>query len=355
MLTPTEVAYLTADAWRSAAIAGRQANADTAVHASQLHDCPRRLHYRVQDVPASDPNVDDLGILAHWGTALHEFYLPYLADQWRARHGGTVTVEPRLETVVEGVTVVARPDLVAVGADGIASLFEFKTTGKAGVDAALAGNPRTSHLDQCRLGAHLLEATTGAPVDAYWIYYLDRADPERHWALVHRPWNDDEAAQGEALVTYAGAVGSDIAAAPRWFGRHPADAAAPHSPCRACPWMSTCLGKNQADPIRAEAAAAIVEAIERHDEALSEAETTLAEFLAAKAGVERYRRGKEYLTDLVAHLQLPPGEYRFGEAVRTLVWREGHDRTDAAAAAAALERAGIAVPKRRTAGYYQLK
>lgn len=343
-------------AWHQATRDNQAAHAAPAVSASQLHECPRALHYRAQSVPPTDPAPLKLNLLAHFGTAVHDFYLPYLAKAWLENDAVADTdVEPALDITVDNVHIVAHPDLVITYTDGTAALLELKTTGKAGVDAALAGEPKAAHLDQCRLGAALIEHTSGAPVVGYWMYYLDRADPERHWAIVERPWNAEEAQRGYDLIDYAARIGRHEADAPRWFGAARADAHAPHSPCTACPWQSQCLGKDPADPIRAEAADELLTAVTDAATDIDTAEAHLAEFLARTAEVDRYRKGKSHLIDLVEHLGLEPGDYHIRGSVKTLVWREGHDRTDTAACVKILEDLGHTVPKSRTSGYYQLK
>jgi PD-(D/E)XK nuclease superfamily protein len=359
MPTNKDVARITANAWRAATSANRQANADHAIHASQLHNCPRALHYRVNAVPHTDATTPEMAIPAHWGTALHAFYLPYLAQQWKTTPGvAEVDIEPVLSLPRRDTgeaLIVARPDLRIAFDDGQMGLFELKTTGKAGVDAALAGEPKLAHLDQCRLGALLMEYLCGSPVAGYWIYYLDRADPEHHWALVERAWNDDEATRARSLLDNAVAISADITAAPRWFGRYDADAHAPFSPCQRCPWQSRCLGKDAGEDARAEAGAELVAAVAAARDQIGHGEAALAEFLKLKAGVERARKGKEYLTDLIAHLGLEPGEYALDGVRRTLVWREGHDRADITECVRMLEDLGKAVPKKRTSGFFQIK
>lgn len=359
MPTNTDVSRILAGAWRAATRANRQANADAAIHASQMHECPRALHYRSNAVPHSDTVAEDMAILAHWGTALHQFYLPYVAEQWRQSPGvASVEVEPVLSIPRSDngePLLVARPDLVITFDDGQKALLELKTTGKAGVDAALAGEPKTAHLDQCRLSAFLLEMTSAAPVTGYWIYYLDRSAPERHWALIERAWNGEEINRAQDLAGQAVAITVDIASAPRWFGRHERDAAAPFSPCQRCPWVSMCLGKDNADPVRAEAAAELVDAVAAAADHTNDAEADLAQFLRLRAGIDKARKGKEYLTDLIMHLGLEPGEYAVGGLKRTLVWREGHDRADITECVRMLEDLGKAIPKKRTSGFYQVK
>lgn len=359
MLNEHDVARLTGDAWRAATSANRQANLDTAIHASQLHQCPRALHYRATGTAHTDTVPDTLSIKAHWGTALHDFYLHHLADQFRSRPDvAEVEIEPVLAVPRSdgtGPALVARPDLSVQFTDGSIGIFEFKTTGKAGVDAALAGEPKTAHLDQCRFASALTEALSGSPVCGYWIYYLDRADPERHWALVARPWTEAEQDAAQHLVDYAVAVATDINAAPRWFGRASSEAAAPHSPCQQCPWQTGCLGKDAADTVRAEAAAELVAATAKAKSDMDEAEQTLAAFLKQRGVIDRYRKGKEYLTELVAYLGLEPGEYELDGVARTLVWREGHDRTDTAACVKMLEDLGKPIPKSRTSGFFQIR
>lgn len=359
MPTNKDVARITANAWRAATSANRQANADHAIHASQLHNCPRALHYRVNAVPHTDEVGAEMAIRAHWGTALHQFYLPYLAEQWRATSGvAEVDVEPVLSVPhrqTGEALIVARPDLGIVFDDGHRGLFELKTTSKAGVDAALAGEPKLAHLDQCRLGALLMEYLSGAPVAGYWIYYLDRAEPEWHWALVERSWNDEEQDRAQELLDHAVSVAADITGAPRWFGRFDADAHAPFSQCHRCPWQSRCLGKSPGEDARAEAGAELVAAVDAARAQIDQAEATLAEFLKIKAGVERARKGKEYLTDLITYLGLEPGEYALDGVRRTLVWREGHDRADITECVRMLEDLGKPVPKKRTSGFFQIK
>lgn len=356
MFTAQDAAGVAGAAWHQATRDNQAAHADQVVSASQLHECPRALHYRAQGTPTSDTVAAKLNLLAHFGTAVHDFYLPYLAKAWLEQNAvADVDIEPAIEVTVDGVRIVAHPDLVITYTDGTASVLELKTTGKAGVDAALAGDPKAAHLDQCRLGAALIEHTTGAPVTGYWIYYLDRADPERHWALVDRHWSVEEAQRGYDLIDYAARVGSNEAEAPRWFGAARADAHAPHSPCLACPWQSTCLGKDPADPVRAEAADELLAAIADAAVDIDSAEAHLAEFLTRTAEVEKYRKGKSHLIDLVEYLGLEPGDYHIRGSVKTLVWRDGHDRTDTAACVKILEDLGKPVPKSRTSGYYQLK
>jgi hypothetical protein len=356
MFTAQDAAGVAGAAWHQATRDNHTAHNTQAVSASQLHECPRALHYRAQGTPATDQVGQKLNLLAHFGTAVHDFYLPYLAGAWLAQDAvADADIEPTIETTAGGVRIVAHPDLVITYNDGTASILELKTTGRAGVDAALAGEPKTAHLDQCRLGAALIEHTTGTPVVGYWIYYLDRADPERHWALVDRPWNNTEAQRGADLIDYAARVGAHEGDAPRWFGTARSDAHAPHSPCLACPWQSQCLGKDPADPVRGEAADELLAAIDTAGTDIDSAEAALAEFLARTAEVEKYRKGKSHLVDLVEHLGLEPGDYHIRGSVKTLVWREGHDRTDTAACVKILEGLGTPVPKSRTSGYYQLK
>jgi hypothetical protein len=359
MINQHDIAQLTSDAWRLATEANRQANADAAIHASQLHSCPRALHYRYHRVPHSDPLQPELAIKAHIGTALHDFYLTYLARAFEARDDvESVEIEPVLAIPRSGsdeAALVARPDLAVHFTDGQIGIFEFKTTGKAGVDAVLAGEVKPAHLSQCRFAAALAEALSGAPVCGYWLYYLDRSDPQRHWAVVARTWNTHEQAEGQHLIDYAASVAADINAAPRWFGKDAVEAASPISPCQQCPWKTSCLGKDGADQVRAEAAAELVEACASAKADLDEAEAVLAEFLTHRGVIDRYRKGKEYLTDLIDHLGLEPGEYEIGGQTRRLVWREGHDRTDTAACVKMLEDLGKPVPKMRTSGFYQLK
>lgn len=359
MPNSSDVARLAAAAWHRASRANREAHADTAIHASQLHECPRALHYRVTDTPHTDLVPDRLAIKAHWGTALHEFYLPHLAETWRESDDvDGVEVEPELALPRRdgaGPFLVARPDLGIIYTDGSIGIGELKTTGKAGVDAALAGEPKGAHLDQCRLAAILTEHLSGQPVRGYWIYYLDRADPERHWAIVERAWDGAEIDRAQHLVDYAASIAADIAAAPRWFGRHTSDAGAPYSPCATCPWRTGCLGKDAADPARGEAAAELVDALNRAGADVRAAEEGLAEFMRRKAGVDGARARKASVSDLVTALGLEPGEYAVGDAVHRLVWREGHDRADVAACVKMLEALGKPVPKMRTAGFFQIK
>src|SRR5690606_1177204 len=344
MLNQHDIAQLTSEAWRLATETNRHANHDAAIHASQLHSCPRALHYRYHRVPHSDHIEPELAIKAHIGTALHDFYLEYLAKAFEARTDvEAVEIEPVLSIARAGAgdaAMVARPDLAVHFTNGSIGIFEFKTTGKAGVDAVLAGEVKTAHLSQCRFASVLAEHLSGSPVCGYWIYYLDRADPQRHWAVVARAWDEREQAEGQHLIDYVTALASDINEAPRWFGKADADAAAPTSPCQRCPWQTKCLGKDGADAVRAEAAAELVGACARIKQGLDDAEAVLADFLTQRGVIDRYRKGKEYLTDLVAHLALEPGEYEIGGVARTLVWREGHDRTDTAACVKMLEDLG---------------
>ena len=356
MFTAQDAAGVAGAAWHQATRDNQTAHAAPAVSASQLHECPRALHYRAQGLPHTDIVPAKLHLLAHFGTAVHDFYLPYLAGAWLEQDTvADVDIEGAVEVTVDGVRIVAHPDLVITYTDGTASILELKTTGKAGVDAALAGEPKAAHLDQCRLGAALIEHTTGTPVVGYWIYYLDRADPERHWALVDRSWSTEEAQRGSDLIDYAARVGAREAEAPRWFGAARTDAHAPHSPCPSCPWQTQCLGKDPADPVRAEVADELLTAVVDASTAIDESVTRLAEFLRLEAGIDRYRKSKSYLFDLVEYLGIEPGDYHIRGSVKTLVWREGHDRTDAAACVKILEDLGKPVPKSRTSGYYQLK
>lgn len=342
-------------AWRAASAANSAAHADTAIHASQIRECPRALHYRAQGVPHSDAIPVGLNIKAHWGTAVHEFYLPYLAEQFRRKWDvEDVQIEPELTLAHEGRTVlVAHPDLVVFFTDGTALVWELKTTGKPVVDAALADEPKTAHLDQCRIGAALVENQYGTPARGYVIYYLDRAEPERHWALVDRPWTDTEVSTANALIAYAMTVATDEGAAPRWFGRHESDAAAPFSPCLECPWQTRCLGKEPDGRVSAEAAGELVAAGAEAVMAVKEAEERLVEFLRLKADVKDAKRGKTRLTDLVGALGIEPGTYRAHGVEHTLVWREGHLRTDEEACARMLTSLGKAVPKKPVSGHFQ--
>jgi hypothetical protein len=356
MFTAQDAAGVAGAAWHQATRDNQAAHAAQAISASQLHECPRALHYRARGLPATDTVPARLHLLAHFGTAVHDFYLPYLAKAWLAHDAVADTdIEPALAVTVAGVQITAHPDLVITYTDGTASVFELKTTGKAGVDAALAGEPKAAHLDQCRLGAAMIEHTTGAPVNGYWIYYLDRADPERHWALVERSWTAEEAQRGYDLMSYAAHIGAHEADAPRWFGAARSDAHAPHSPCTTCPWQTQCLGKDPADPLRAEVADELLTAIDTTNADIDSVEAAMAEYLTRVADVDKYRKGKSYLFDLVQHLGIEPGDYHIRGSVKTLVWREGHDRTDAAACVKILEDLAVAVPKSRTSGYYQLK
>ena len=344
-------------AWRAASAANQAAHADTAIHASQIRECPRALHYRAQGVPHSDTVPVGLNIKAHWGTAVHEFYLPYLAEQWRCQAGvADVQVEPELTVKHEGRTLlIAHPDLVVFFTDGTALVWELKTTGKPGVDAALGGEPKTAHLDQCRISAALVENEHGTPITGYVIYYLDRAEPERHWAMVDRSWTDSAVSTASALIAYAMTVATDLAAAPRWFGRHESDAAAPFSPCLSCPWQTQCLGKGPDGRISGEAAGELVAAGGEANVAVKDAEERLAQFMRLKADIKDAKRGKTRLTDLVAALDIEPGTYRAHGVEHTLVWREGHLRTDEEACARMLTNLGKTVPKKPVSGYFQFK
>lgn len=355
MFTASDAVRVAGAAWRQATRDNHAAHAAPVVSASALHECPRALHYRANGAPATDTVPERLNLLAHLGTAVHDFYLPYLAQAWLAEATVADTeAEPELALTHAGVRLVAHPDLVITYTDGTAAIFELKTGGKAVIDAALAGDPKRAHLDQCRMGAALLEHAAGTPVRGYWIYYLDRADPEHHWAMVERPWTSEEAERGDALLDHAARIGASEADAPRWFTAA-ADAYAPYSPCPSCPWQSRCLGKDADDPQRADAADELVTALAASAAAISEAEAELSAYLTHTAKIDRYRKGKSYLTEMVEHLGLEPGDYHIRGGVKTLVWRDGHDRTDAAACAALLERLGQPIPKIRTSGYYQLK
>lgn len=344
-------------AWRAASAANRAAHADTAIHASQLHECPRALHYRAQDTPHSDAVPVGLNVKAHWGTAVHEFYLPYLAEQWRRCEGvAEVQVEPELALEADGRTVlVAHPDLVVFFTDGTAQLWELKTTSKAGVDAALAGEPKAAHLSQCRVGAALVEHEHGTPVTGYTLYYLDRAEPERHWAIVERHWGESESSHANALMAFAMSVAADAATAPRWFGRHTSDAAGPYSPCLECPWQTRCLGKGPDGRPDAGASGELVAAGAAANTAVREAEERLVEFLRLKADVKDAKRGKVRLTDLVGALGIEPGTYTADGVEHTLVWREGYLRTDEEACARMLTNLGKTVPKKPVSGHFQFK
>lgn len=354
MYQPVEIAGA---AWRAASAANDAAHADTAIHASQIRECPRALHYRAQGAPHSDAIPPALNIKAHWGTAVHEFYLPYLAEQWRRQDGvADVLVEPELKVDVEDRTVLlAHPDLVVFFTDGTAGLWELKTTSKPGVDAALAGEPKPAHLDQCRIGAALVENEYGTPVTGYTIYYLDRAEPDRHWAMVERSWTDSEVSTASALIAYAMTVAADVTAAPRWFGRYEGDAAAPYSPCLQCPWQSRCLGKASGEGISDEAAGELVAAGAEAGAMVKEAEERLVEFMRLKADIKDAKRGKARLTDLVGALGIEPGTYRAHGVEHTLVWREGHLRTDEEACARMLTNLGKTVPKKPVSGHFQFK
>lgn len=344
-------------AWRAATAANRAAHADAAIHASQIRECPRALHYRAQGIPHSDAVPVGLNLKAHWGTAVHEFYLPYLADEFRRLWDvESVLVEPELTVEHEGRTIlVAHPDLVAFFTDGTAMVWELKTTGKTGVDAALGDEPKAAHLDQCRIGAALVENRYGTPVRGYVLYYLDRAEPERHWAMVDRAWTDTEVSTASALIAYAMSVATDGTAAPRWFGRHEGDAAAPFSPCLECPWQTRCLGKELDGGVGDEAAGELVAAGAAAGAAVKAAEERLLEFMRLKAGVQQAKRGKTRLTDLVAALGVEPGTYAADGVEHTLVWRDGHLRTDEEACARMLTNLGKTVPKKPVSGYFQFK
>jgi len=344
-------------AWRAASAANQAAHADTAIHASQIRECPRALHYRAQGTPHSDTIPVGLNLKSHWGSALHEFYLPYLAEQFRRQPDvEDVQIEPELTVEHEGRAVlVAHPDLVVFFTDGTALVWELKTTGKPGVDAALAGEPKTAHLDQCRIGVALVEDKYGTPARGYVIYYLDRAEPERHWAMVDRSWTDTEVSTANALIAYAMTVATDATAAPRWFGRHEADAAAPFSPCMQCPWQTRCLLKKPDRRVSEEAAGELVVAGAGAGVAVKEAEERLVEFLKLKADVKDAKRAKARLTDLVSALDLEPGTYRAHGVEHTLVWREGYLRTDEEACARMLTDLGKTVPKKPVSGHFQFK
>lgn len=344
-------------AWRAATTANRAANADHAIHASQIRECPRALHYRAQGTPHTDHPSPGLNIKAHWGTALHDFYLPYLADQLRLDDGtADVLIEPALTVDTDDrPLLVARPDLVAFYNDGTAVVWELKTTSKAGVDAALAGDPKGAHLDQCRIGAALVEHEYGTPVNGYVIYYLDRADPERHWAMVERTWSETEIATASALIAYAMTVASSIASAPRWFGKHTSDAASPYSPCPACPWQRMCLGKDRDGRVGPEAAGELIAAAAAAGTSVKDAEDRLVQFMRLKANVKEAKRGKARLSDLVSALGIEPGTYRVDGIEHTLVWREGHLRTDEEACARMLTDLGKTVPKKPVSGYFMFK
>lgn len=358
MPNSTEISRLAAAAWRAASRANQAAHADEAIHASQINECARALHYRVTGTPPTDIVAPRMAIKAHWGTALHQFYLPYLAQAWTERDDVTeADVEPDLVINKRDGSpfLIARPDVGIGFTDGSIGIMELKTTGKAGVDAALAGEPKRSHLDQCRLACLIAEHLTGQPVTGYWIYYLDRADPERHWAIIERPWNATEIDRAQALIDHAVALASDIAAAPRWFGRATSEAAAPYSPCLSCQWQSGCLGKDATDPVRAEAAAELVDAAGRASDQIRDAQEVMTDFLRHRVRIEDARATKTKLTDLIDHLGLEPGEYEIDGHKRRLVWREGHDRTDAAACVRMLEALGKSVPTMRTSGFYQIR
>ena len=109
--------------------------------------------------------------------------------------------------------------------------------------------------------------------------------------MVERSWTDTEVSTASALIAYAMTVATDATAAPRWFGRHDSDAAAPYSPCLSCPWQSRCLGKDPDGGVSPEAAAELVAAgANAGRAAVRDAEARLVEFMRLKADIKDAKR-----------------------------------------------------------------
>ena len=344
------------EAWRTGSRHGRAAVDDGKIHASTLHDCPRQVQLRYRRAKPTDQVPAPLNIRAHIGQAIHKYYLPLLAREWATEpevDEVLIDDEERSTALGQG-PLVAHPDMIVIFTDGTFAIIELKTGNKAMVDAALSDEPKQSHVDQCRFGGVLAEHHFGTPMQGFWIYSLDIENPERHWALTWRSWTDEQAEAGMGLVGYAMELAGPEAA-PRWFGRHGADAFAPFSPCLSCEFQSGCLGKDTADPVRAEAAAELVHAGARFDEQIKEGQEQLAEFLRLNGIVEKPQRYKSYVGDVVDYLGLQPGRYTVAGVERELVRIEGHDRLDERAAKEMIERLGKRPPLRRVAGHVRFK
>lgn len=359
MISSEQAVRHTDQAWRTGSRYNREQHTDGKIHASALYECPRQTQLRYRRAAPTDPIVDRMGLPAQIGEAVHKHYLPLLAEQWAADpevDDVLIDDEHRSSEVAAG-PLVAHPDLLIIFTDGTCAIVELKTGctgGKALVQAAKAREEKRAHLDQCRLGGLLAEHQYGTPMRGYWIYYIDLANPERHWEIVPHPWSEDEIAWASAAFERGLALAGDQVA-PRWFGRHASDAFAPHSPCLSCEFKSGCLGKDDADPARAEAAAELVEAGARYTAQVRQAQDKVAEFLRLQGIVEKAKRHKNHLSDVVEHLGLEPGTYATGEAKRMLRWREGYDQDDGPASAKILRDLGIAVPQKRVSGHYRFE
>lgn len=344
------------EAWRTGSLRGREAARDGKIYASALHECPRQLQLRYRQASPTDQVPVPLHIRSQIGTAIHDYYLPLLAQQWAADpEVDEVLIDDRQRsTAVAHGPLIAHPDMIVIFTDGTFAIIELKTGNKAMVDAALADEPKRSHLDQCRFGGLLAEQHFGTPMRGFFLYSVNIEDPEQHWAVSWRPWTEEQIEAGTALVEYAmGLAGPE--AAPRWFGRHGTDAFAPFSPCLSCEFQSGCLGKDTADPVRAEAAAELVHAGAAFDEQIKDGQEQLAEFLRLNGIVERPKRHKSYVTDVVNYLGLDQGWYDIGGVKRELVIVPGHDRLDERAAKEMIESLGKRPPMRRVAGHARFK
>lgn len=344
------------EAWRTASRRNREHFNDGKIHVSALHECPRQVQLRYRRTPATDEITVRLNLRAQIGTAIHDYYLPLLAEQWAA--------DPEVEDVlIDDQThstevslgpVVAHPDMVVNFTDGSFAIVELKTGAKYLVKAAKGGEPKRSHLDQCRVGGLIAENQTGAPMRGYWIYYIDIEDPEHNWEMTTRTWTDSEVEAATTRLQHGLALAGDEAA-PRWFGKHTADAFAPYSPCISCEFKSGCLGKDNADPLRDEAATELVEAGARFGKQLRTAENDLMEFLRLRANIDKPKRGKAHVMDVISHLGLEEGPYDANGAVHHLKYRPGYDKDDGPASAKILRSLGKDVPQTHVDGHYRIE
>lgn len=346
-------------AWRTGSRRNRERHDDGRIHASAVHECPRQTQLRYRRAAPTDRVVDKPNLAAQIGEAIHERFLPLWGEAWEAEDGvEEVLVDDEARSTEVGYgPVVAHPDLLIIYTDGTCAVGELKTGcsgGSALVQAAKAREEKRSHLDQCRLGGLLAEQQYGMPMRGYWIYYIDLADPEKHQTIVPHDWTETEIDWATDALGRALALAADETA-PRWFGRHTGDAFAPFSPCLSCEFKSGCLGKDEADPARAEAAAEAVEAGARFGEQVRAAQAELAEFLRLKGIVERPKNNKNYLTKVIEHLGLEEGTYQIGDGQRELQWRPGYFQNDGPASARMLAELGKEPPQQWVRGHYRFK